>query len=227
MATISLDEIQSRVAAVVDIDEDTANISSDDYSLRTKYANMALTEWANTIDWQTLYTHYNVRISTSSGNASVVLPSDFRKLAGYPKITWDGATTEEFPEVLPQEDGQYLDTDKRVWILGNPQGNYILRVLGVTLASGASVTVPYYASPQSLASPTNIAAVPNPDYLVQRTVAYVWEAREDNRFPQAKAEAEKILRNMIEFENVFSRAATYDRVKTTDETKYGFRLGRD
>ena len=228
MANISVDEIQGRVAAVTDQDENTANISSTDYSLRLKYINMALREWAEASDWQTLFSEYNMRVSTSTGNASIVLPTDFRKLAGFPKITFDGTETKEFPEVLPQEDGQYTSTDRRIWILGNPTDNYILRVFGSTLASGASVKVPYYASPQSLVSPANIAEIPNQDYLVQRTIAHVWEAREDNRFPQAKAEAEKILANMLEYENVFSRAAAYDRAKTVDETKYGnFRWGKD
>ncbi len=225
MARISVNEIQSRVAAIADQDENTANISSTDYSLRLKYINRALTEWGEAYDWQTLFTEYNMVISTSSGNASVVLPSAFRKLASYPKITWDGSTTDEFSEVLPQDDSQYLDTDKRVWILGNPSGGYILRVFGVTLVSGASVKVPYFASPQSLVSPANIAEIPNQEYLVQRALSLLWEAREDPRFPQAKVEAERILRNMIEYENVFGKAAAYDRVKTVDEVKYGMRWG--
>ena len=226
MANISVNEIQARVASIVDQDENTANISTTDYSLRLKYINMGLREWAESSDWQTLFAEYNMRVSTSTGNASVVLPTEFRKLAGYPKITYDGTATRDFPEVLPQEDGQYGATDRRVWILGNPDDRYILRVFGSTLASGASVKVPYYASPQSLVSPANIAEIPNQDYLVQRTIAHIWEAREDGRFPQAKAEAERILRNMMEYENAFSRAAAYDRVKTIDETKYKFRWGK-
>lgn len=227
MTRISVDEIQSRIAAVTDQDEATANIDATDYSLRLKYINKALLEWAEAWDWQVLFKEYNGFISTSTGNASVALPSDFRKLASYPRITYDGSNTEEFNEVLPQEDTQYSDTDKRVWMLGNPSGGYIMRIFGVTLVSGASVKVPYYASPQSLVSPANIAEIPNPDYLVERTKALIWEASEDPRFPQAKADAERILSNMIEYENVFGRAATYDTVKTVDETKHNFRLGRD
>lgn len=228
MARISTDEIQSRIAALVDQDESTANISATDYSLRLKYINMALKEWSESSQWQQLFGEYNMRISTSSGNASVVLPNDFRKLAGYPLITWEGTTTDKFSEVLPQDDAQYLDTDKRAWILGDPGSAYILRIFGVTLVSGASVKVPYYQSVGSLVSPANIAEIPNTDYLVQKTIAYIWEAREDARFPQAKAEAERILANMIEYESVFSRAATYDRVKTYEETRSGdFRWGKD
>lgn len=225
MAKITLDLIQSKIAAIVDQDPTTSNISSTDYTLRNTYINLALSEWQEAYDWQTLYTEYNVLVSTSTGNASVALPTDFRKLASYPMITFDGSTTAKFPEVRPQEQGQYGDTDRYVSVLGNNQDNYILFVHGVTLSSGASVKVPYYMSAQSLASPANIAEVPNPDYLVKRAVAYLWEAREDARFPEMKQEAERILGTMIDYENTFGEASTFDRVKTVEETKYGMRWG--
>lgn len=227
MARISVDNLQSRIAAVIDQDEVTSNISSTDYSLRLTYLNMALLEWAESYDWQTLYGEYNMLVSTSTGNASIALPSNFRKLASYPVITFDGVSTDYFKDTRPQEAGEYDVLDHRVEILGNPQDSYIMRVYGVTLASGASIKVPYYKSVQSLASPANIAEIPNPNYLVKRTIAYLWEAREDARFVQAKQEAEVILRNMLEQENVFSEASTFSRVKTVEEKNHGFRLGRD
>jgi hypothetical protein len=188
---------------------------------------MALLEWAEANDWQVLYAEFNTLTSTSTGNASVALPSDFRKLASFPAITYDGVTTELFPEVRPQEQGKYTSNDRRVEMWGNPQDGYTMRVQGPTLASGASIKVPYYTSIQSLASPANIAEIPNPDYLVKRAVAYLWEAREDARFVQAKQDAEIILRNMIEYENLFSEASTFNTVKTVEENRYGFRIGRD
>lgn len=225
MAT-TVDTIQSRIAGLVDQDESTSNISATDYSLRLSYINQALREWQEATDWQVLYKEYNVLVSTSTGNASIVLPADFRKLASYPLITYDGATTDQFPETRGQEAGQYISTDKRVEILGNPYDNYILRVYGASLVSGASVKVPYYKSAISLISPANVAEIPNPEYLVKRTVAYLWEAREDGRFPGMKAEADRILANMIDRENVFSEASTFNRVKTSEEVRHSdFRWG--
>jgi len=226
MALSTVDECQSRIAALVDQDESVSNISTADYSLRLRYLNMAQTEWSELYDWQALYKEYNMNISTSSGNASVVLPKDFRKEASAPKIMVD-TTGYEFLVTRPQEAGQYLDTDRRVEFLGNYQDVYVLRIYGATLASGASVKVPYYASAQSLVSPTNVSMCPNPDYLVKRTIAYLWEAREDPRFPGMKSEADTILRNMLERENVFPEGSAFDRVKTTDESRYGFRMGKD
>lgn len=221
----TIDSIQAKVAGLVDQDESTANIDSTDYSLRLSYINRAQVEWAEIQNWQTLFKEYNMLVSTSTGNASIVLPTDFRKLAGYPLITLDGTTTKQFPEVLPQEDN--LDaTEERVWLMGNPNSSYILRVFGPTLASGASVKVPYFSSPVSLASPADIPTIPNTEYLVQRAVSLIWESREDPRFPQAKAEADRILRNLMEKENTFNEASDYFRIKTWDETKYGFRWGK-
>ncbi len=226
---ITVDDLQGRIAAIVDEDDVTTNISSTVYSLRLKYLNMALLEWAEAHDWQVLYKEFHSRISTSTGNASVVMPSDYRKLSSYPLITWNGTTTDKFPEILPQDNGQYGDneTDKRVAILGNPNSQYIMRVYGVTLVSGASLMVPYYSSPASLATSSDVASVPNPDYLVKRTIAYFWETRNDPRATSAKQEAQSILQNMISQENVFNRASAYGTVKTQEETKYNFVWGRD
>jgi len=226
MALISTDEVQSRVAALVDQDEKTGDISSTDYSLRLKYINMALLEWAEAYDWQALYKEYNALISTSTGNSSVALPTDFRKLASFPRITWDGSTTDSFPQTRPQEAARFQPTDKRIEIRGDPYDRYTMVVYGVTLSSGASLKVPYYASAGSLVSPADLAMIPNVEFLVKRTIAYLWEAREDPRYPTMKQESEMILRNMIEFENVFGEASTEDRVRTVDETRSNFRWGK-
>lgn len=186
---------------------------------------MALLEWQEAYDWQALYTEYNVLVSAATGNASVALPTDFRKLASYPVIS-NAGSTDLYPETRPQESGQYNETDKRVEIRGNPQDNYVLRIYGTTLSSGASVKVPYYMSIQSLVSPANIAEIPNSDYLVKRTLAYWLEVREDSRFPLMKQEAERILGQMIDYENTFGEGSASDRVKSVDETKHGdFRWG--
>lgn len=226
MAQITVDAIESAMAAYLDQDENTSNISSTDYSLRLKYINMSLNEWENSYDWQVLYKEYNMLVSAATGNASIILPTNFKKLASFPVIS-TGGSTNLYADTRPQEAGQYSDFDKRVEILGNPQDRYYMRVYGVTLASGASVRVPYYASAQSLATSSSIAEIPNPDYLVKRSIAYLLEVREDARFPQMKQEAERILATMIDLENVFGEGSTFDRVRSVDETRYKMRWGED
>jgi len=224
---LTCDEIQSRVAAVVDLDENTSNLDTEDESLRRKYMEMGQKQWAESYDWRQLYTEYNMLISTSTGNASIVMPNDFRKLAGFVKISGTGLADDKFSDTRPTEQNQYNENDKRVTVMGSPYGGYVLRVYGASLTSGASVQVPYYRSPVSLATSSSIPDVPNPDYLVQRTIAYVWEARGDERFPLAKSEAETMLANMIEYESTYGRGADWDHVKTVEQTRNNFRIGRD
>lgn len=224
--SVTLDNLEGKLAAILDQNEDTADITAADYSLRREYLNMAQREWAETYDWRSLYRESNLRVSTSTGNASIVLPSDFRKLAMSPRITYDGATTEDFPEIRPQEKSQYASTDRYIYVLGDQNSTQVMFVNAGTLASGASITLPYYRSPASLVSPANIAMCPNPEYLVQRTLAYVWESQSDQRFPQAKAEADKILKQMLEYEQVYGEGYD-DKVKTVERTRFGgFRWGK-
>lgn len=223
---LSVNDLQSRMAAILDQNESVSAISSADYSLRLSYLNMAQQEWSEIIDWQVLYKEFNGLVSTASANASVAMPSDFRKPASQPVISFSSTESDSFLITLPQEALQYGSTQRRVEYLGNPFSGYVMRVYGTALVSGASVKVPYYSSPVSLASPTNISPVPNPDFLVKRAIAYWWEARRDGRFPSAKAEAQQILQNMIEHENVFPVGADYSKVRTVERTQ-NFRIGRD
>lgn len=223
---VSLNDVQSKVAAILDQNESTSAISAADYSLRREYINMAQREWAETYDWRSLYRESNLRVSTSTGNASVAMPTDFRKLAQMPRITYDGATTEFFPEIRPQEKHMYSDTDLYIYLLGDQNAGFTMFVNAGTLSSGASILLPYYRSPASLVSPTNIAMCPNPEYLVQRTLAYVWESQVDERCPQAKFEADKILRQMLEYEQVYGESYD-DRVVTTERKNFSnFRWGK-
>jgi len=228
--SFTVDNVQSRVAAVVDQDEDTDNISTSDYSLRLEYINRRERTWSETGKWQALYSEYNSIASTSTGNASVALPSNFRMLASRPKITYDGTTTVTFPEIRGQEESTFTaSADRYVKIMGNDASGRSMFVnstlSGNNMNSGASILVPYFSSPSSLASPTNTVICPNPNYLVQGVIADVWEAREDARFQQAQVQANLILQNMLEFESTPSEAAYNDRVRSVDQAKHGFRWG--
>jgi hypothetical protein len=217
----NLDSIQSDIAGVLDGDSNTSNINATDYSLRTSFINKALREWQDAYDWQCLHKEYNVLVSTATGNASIALPQDFRKPSVNPWVA--GA---EYTITRPQDARDYEDLDTRVEFIGNPRTNYVLRVYGTTLASGASVRVPYYSSAGSLATTTDIAPIPNVDFLVQRTIAYWYESHEDDRWPGAKLEAERILASLIDYENVFPEGSAASRVRSATE-RAGFRMGED
>lgn len=227
---ITVDDVQSRVAARVDLDNVTSNISSDDYALRLTLINEREQVWAEVGKWDSLYKEYNTLTSTSTGNTEISLPSDFRELASFPHIATTTAN-DAFTEVTPQNKDQYdSTTDRYVWIKGNQHSGYIMVVnpgtSGGQLTSGASIFVPYFSVPTSLASPADRITCPNPEYVVQGVIADIWESREDPRFPRAKGEAERILQNMLEFEFTPSQASDNNQVKTVEQTKYSFRWGK-
>lgn len=227
----SVSEIQARISAIVDQDPTSVTEGDETWATRLKFINMAQTEWQELYDWQALYKEYNTQTSTVSGNTSVSLPSDFRKLSSFPKIAL-GNDAREFPEVRAQERSQKNSSDKFVYFLGNPANGYTMVVnSGLAdgqLPSGASIFVPYYATAQSLVSGSDVSMIPDPSYLVQRAVALHWEASDDARFPQAKTEADKLLQRLLERENVFSEAANDEsRVRTVEEKRHSFRIGRN
>ena len=227
MATV--DDVQSAIAAVVDQDEDTSNISNDDYSLRLEYMNQRERKWAESGSWDVLYEEYNTLTSTSSGNVTVSLPTDFRKLASFPVITYDGSDTKAFPEIDPKDKERFSSSDRYIYLLGNEADGYNMIVHPGTssgqMASGASIYIPIYKNPASLASPADTVTCPNPQYLIEGVIADVWEAREDARFQIKKAEANTILLNLLEQENTPSVADNDNEVKTVEQTKHSFRWG--
>lgn len=221
---MTLDNIQSDIAAYADDDPTVSNISSTDYSLRLSFINQSVREYSEAKNWKHLYKEYNVLISTSTGNATVVLPSNFRRPASFPKIA--NANSEDlFPETDPLSAGQYSSTTKRVEFLGNQNSGFSMRIYGTTLSSGASVMVPYYASAVSLASPSDVTDCPDPRFLVKRTLAYLLETRDDGRWVSMRQEANQILSNMIDNETTVSVASDENRVKTINEIRNRPRIG--
>jgi len=229
--SITVDNIQGRVASIVDQDQDTSNIDSGDYALRLDFINRRERMWAEAGKWNNLVKEFNSLISTSTGNTSIALPADFRALAGFPKITFDGNSTSQYTEIKPQDEGNFdPSVDKYVKILGNPYSGYTMvgspGTANKLFASGASVKVIYFSIPTSHASPANVVTCSNPEYLIQGVIADFWESRDDPRYQNAKVEANLILQNMLEFENTPSEAS-YDRnVKTIEETRYAYRWGK-
>lgn len=228
MTNDSLDDILTKVSAIVS-QTTTTDDTSTEYGLWKTYANMAQKEWAETYEWPSLFREYHTKTTSTSANATVTLPGDFRKLAGFPKATEDGSNTYDYIEIDPLRKDQYDAGDRYCYVVHGTADAALYfhpSTSNLLFASGASIYVPYWKSPASLASPANVIECPNPEYMVQRIIAYAWESREDARYLQAKAEAEKLLSRMLEFEMSKGEGHT-NRIQTEAQSRYGFRLGRD
>lgn len=221
----ALSEIQNQIASEIDQDANAPAIDSNDYALRRTFINRSLQDWAETSDWPVLFTEFNSRTSVGSSLATISMPTDFRKPSSFVKITWDGSSTVEYPEIDPKTIEQYLVTDKFIYFLkgSGPTVNMIIHP--GSIVSGASIYIPYQRSPGSLASPVSTSVIPDDTYLVQKTLYYLYKATEDSRFQEADQKAELILQRMLESEFTVSVANQSDRIKTWLETKHSFRIG--
>ena len=222
----SLLDIQNQIANEMDQSATAPTQGGTDWNIRLNVINRSNLDWAISNEWNCLKKVHDGLVSTSTGNASYALPTDFSKIDGYPRIVWDGTTLNEFPVVDPSRNTQYVDSDKFVNIFDNAN-NKVMFIHSSTLASGASVQFTYWASPQSLASASNLVECPDPTFLVQRSLYYLYKGREDGRFPEAKVESDRILARMIENENSVGLANVNRSIPNWMEDKYSFRIGRD
>lgn len=223
--TWTLQDAQEQIASEMDQSPTAATAGGTDWNIRKNALNRALIDWENSDDWDSLKVVFNGKV-TVAGFATLGLPSNFKKLDGFPGIVWDGSTFNQFQVIDPSTNGQYVDSDRYVNVFNNAKDGKSLYIHANTLASGASVQFTYYKSPQSLASATDVIECPDPTYVVQRALYLIYKGREDGRFPEAKVEAEKILARMMENESA-QGLAYKDRSISNQLEDRGFRVGRD
>lgn len=223
-ATVNL--IQQRVNALVGQSTTVPTDTGTEYAIRLSFINQALEEWAGAYEWEALRKELWMPV-TGVSQASITLPADFQKMAGYPRFHSGGVSGgEDWPEVLPEERSQQLSTDKYFYTLGNQGDGKTMIWNPGTLASGASLLLSYYSYPTSLASPTNILPVEDSEFFVKRVAAYVLQSRNDPRWQQIETQARENLLQLIDREN--NKGLSYQNtIKTTEESRWGFRIGRD
>lgn len=225
----SLDEVQSQISSIVDQSSTTPAVGSADYALRRTLVNRALRDFGEAYDWTFLIKEVNTRTSISSsaigGLATVALPTDFSKFTTFPKVSWDSAQTNEFAEIDVKEQGQYIASDKYFYLLYSAPT--VTMILHSSLVSGASIYFAYKASPGSLASPVNVAAIPDPTYIVQKALYYYFQSTEDARFVEAGQTADLILQRMLEDDASKGNQYVGNRARTWLETVHKFKIGRD
>lgn len=216
-----------QIASTVNQEATAPTEGSSEWSLWLDYINRSYQEWAESNDWEALRRRFYPGV-TGASLASITMPGDYRKLAKSPKIWGETETGVDFPEVLPEQEDLYAINDKFVTVVGNQTEGYTMVFHPGTLSSGASIQIDYFSMPTSLASNVEIPITQDPQYLVDRTIAYIFEARSDPRFQIEENKARERLLTMIENMN----AAKYNSYSNpnqlvTPERKVGFRLGRD
>lgn len=220
----SVDTIQAQIAHELDQSSTAPTTGGTDWTIRLGLINRSLRDWAESNEWDALHKIHNGIISTSTGNASYALPAGFKKMDGYVRYC-EGTTTYDLPEENPTKNLLFTDSDKYVNVLGNEADGHVMYIHAGTLPSGASIQFTYYSYPATLCTTNQVSEIPDPTYLVQRSLYYIYKGREDGRFPEAKVEADRILARMIENENVKGWGSSDRTVKINPRSSW--RIGRD
>lgn len=229
---LTVQQIMQQIASTVNLEAVAPAESDSDWSLWLSYINRSVNEWANAHEWSVLRKIYYPSI-TGTANATVPLPLDFSKFAGPVKNwsdedSWSG-DPKEFPIIDDSFTDMYnYDSHKYVRLIGdNASGRSLLFNPG-TLASGASVEVTYFSMPTSLVSGTQYPVVPDPQFIVSRSIAFVLQARSDTRFQGLEVTAREALLGMIEADKTEKWANFSNQNYVTNATrKAGFRIGRN
>lgn len=234
MARQQVGTIMQNIGATVNQDPTQPTDGSADWVLWLAFINRSQTEWAESFDWEQLKQTYYASISLGSNSsmASIGLPLNFRKLAG-PVVNWStgvaGGTA--WAEILPERKLMYNTSDKFFWVQGDPNGGYNLQwnvaYWSTSGGSGATLEINYYSMPTSLASSTQYPVIPDSEFLSQRTIAYVLEARSDPRYQDEERKARERLLQMIDNASIAKYDSYVSPMKIlTPENRQGFRIGK-
>jgi len=216
------------VAATVNQEAEAPTTGGDEYTLWLEYINRGLAEWAEAYDWEGLRKTWFPTI-TGISVASVGLPLDFSKIGRMPILHVSSESEDkEFPLVPDQQRKNYSEDEEFFSLTGDTSSGLTMVFHPGTLASGASLEVGYFCTPTSLASPAEIPMVPDAQFLVDRTIAYIFESRSDPRFQIQEAKARDRLLMMVEnASSSFYASYAGQNYLMTPEKKTNFRLGRD
>jgi len=223
-----VEEVQVRIASLVDQSISPPSDGGGEWNLRLKYIVRAIEEWGQSFDWEALRKEFWPEI-TGTSQGSISLPDDYRKEASRP-IYYSGNVQngEEWTFINSEDRKKYSINTKYCYTLGNRADGKTLVWNPATLASGASLLISYYSYPTSVASPADKIVVPDIEYVVNRSVAYIFESRSDARFQQSEFKARERLLNMIDTEQE-QKYAGKGMAGSADvqADNRGFRLGRD
>lgn len=216
------------MAGVVDQSVTPPTAGGSESELRKSWINRAIEEFSQAYDWESLRKTKWLSV-TGVSQGSLPLPVDFRKMARMPLYHSSGVSGgEEWSEAIPDELGMYESTDKYFYILGDRGNGQTMIWNPATIASGASLMIAYFAFPTSVVSPADIIPLENPEFLVNRTIAYIFEARSDSRFQGFEARARDNLLGMVDSQNNPSRAVGVNNFVGVKINKMlDFRVGRD
>lgn len=213
----NLSDIFKSVGALTD--QDASLPTGSDLTQRLQFANDALAEWADTYTWTDLRSTIYVN-TTDASTTSLGLPSNFREPLS-PLVEFNDDGTKYVYNIVPAVDRFNKDsTDKYCYINGLYPTKSLIIPNAIT--SGASLQIDYMSFPSSLATLTDTVPISATQYMVKKISALVLQGRGDPRFPSIQNDAQRILSNAIEEQNV-----PFGKVNRIPYYTAGFSIGYD
>lgn len=203
MATLS--EILQDSSSYLDLDSTLP--TGTELTTRIRFANMALSEWGGSSKWRQLKTEAEGYLGAYD---SIEIPN-FQYLSGPVVEQIADGIYQEYPEIRPEDRYSKDSSEKYCYIMGSQSTGFFLYPNG--LATNATLSIPYVRSPSAMATLTDVCEVPDPNFVTQRIISYVLQARNDERFPIVMSEGNRLLRNMVSAEQLALPGGSYSTPK--------------
>lgn len=240
MGQSSVADLQVSLANYLDQSNTAPTEGGNDWNYRLNLLNRAQQSWGLSYNWPELYAEFNGKISAATGYATISLPGDFRKLATLFQFN-DGNKTWAVPEIDAPTATRFRgavnvnvniaqstmipstipSSNPFCYVLGNPRGGWSLVNVPGSYPSGASIYYGYWAYPTSLASSGQISQCPEPEYLVTRALSLYFQAKEDGRFQDMRAESERIIGDMLDKANTQGYGGLRATFSQDDNQRWG------
>lgn len=171
-----------------------------DLAVRLQFVNDALGEWSDTYTWKDL--RVTLPLGPSLASTGIIdLPTNFREpLSTLYSYGDTGNLPTEYPLIDARDRFSKIDTEKYCYLMNTYRNKQL--IVNPPLASGASAVIDYMSFPSSVATLTDYVPISASQYLVKRVSAMVFQARGDSRYPLLQADAQRMLSNAIEEQNV-------------------------
>lgn len=170
--------------------------ASSELSLRTLFAKRAVDEWSQAYKWRQLKTEY----IPSLGTFASLSITNFTQLDGPPMEFLYSGTYEQYPEIQPADRFSKDTDEKYCYITGSDGTGFSIHVNGIGV--NATLSIQYVRGASTMATLTDVCEVPDPQFVTNRVISYVLQARNDDRFPVVLAEGNRLLKNMISQEMI-------------------------
>lgn len=190
--------------------EATTPVSTDDESIiAMRFANEAINRWANYDGtyWKELFTTLGestqvlpaLVTTVTTGTATYDCPTDMREAGGLVKIIDANGNSVRNYRILEPQEAQFRDDNAQyAYFTGNPTNGFVLHLNPApdSAIDGLTIDYVYYKKPTLFTDGTSTTEVPDPYFIVNRSLAQRYRASRNPYYQSALRDSEDELKVM-------------------------------